>query len=39
MNVAGIFSYNIDAGRTWYRDVAQDQIKGLTAQAAITNLR
>jgi hypothetical protein len=39
MNVGGIFSYNIDAGRTWYRDVAQDQIKGLAAQAAITTLR
>lgn len=39
MNVAGIFSYNIDAGRTWYRGVAQDQIKGLAAQAAITNIR
>lgn len=39
MNVAGIFSYNIDAGRTWYRDVAQDKIKGLATQAAITTLR
>lgn len=35
MNVAGIFSYNIDAGRIWYRDVAHDKINGLAIQAVI----
>lgn len=36
MNVAGIFSYNIDTRREWYRNVEQCNIKGLAAQAAIT---
>lgn len=40
MNRAGLFSYNIDSGRIWYREVDESKINGLAAEArAITILR
>lgn len=33
INRAGIFSYNIDTGHTWYRDVDEEQINGLYMEA------
>ena len=40
MNRAGLFSYNIDSGRTWYREVDESKINGMAAESrAITILR
>lgn len=40
MNRAGFFSYNIDSGRTWYREVDESKINGMAAESrAITILR